>query len=117
MGYFIPPIVFNVKQKIIKIGGRKTIDHKRVCVDGKQRLTSVQKFMNGHIGFYDGNRPSKKWYARFEGPMLDLIADPLGTTAIRRSTVLRPSAVITSSRAQSKHSLEANPSAAMSMTS
>ncbi|KAG0651378.1 hypothetical protein D0Z07_1635 [Hyphodiscus hymeniophilus] len=62
MGYFIPPIIFNVKVKSSNSGGRKVIEHKRICVDGKQRLTSLQKFMNGQIGFFDCNHPSKKWF-------------------------------------------------------
>lgn len=46
---------------MVNIEGRKALEHKRICVDGKQRLTSLQKFMNGHIGFFDCNHPSKKW--------------------------------------------------------
>ena len=65
VGYFIPPIIFNVRQKSVNVGGRKAIDHKRICVDGKQRLTSLQKFMSGHIGFFDCNHPSKKWFVHF----------------------------------------------------
>ena len=53
-GYFIPPIIFNVQ---------KRNDHNfRVCVDGKQRLSSVRAFMKGEIGFEDDSVPPKKWY-------------------------------------------------------
>jgi uncharacterized protein with ParB-like and HNH nuclease domain len=62
VGYFIPPIIFNVRANAENVGGKKKIKYTRICVDGKQRLTSIQKFMNGHIGFFDSNHPSKKWY-------------------------------------------------------
>ncbi|KAH8684293.1 hypothetical protein BGZ60DRAFT_523515 [Tricladium varicosporioides] len=65
MGYFIPPIIFNVKSHQVDDGnGGKRMTYIRICVDGKQRLTSVHKFMNGQIGFFDSNTPQKKWYFR-----------------------------------------------------
>lgn len=36
--------------------------HYRICVDGKQRLTSVQKFMDGRIGVLDSATPPQKWF-------------------------------------------------------
>ncbi|KAF7898564.1 hypothetical protein EAF00_005010 [Botryotinia globosa] len=63
MGYFIPPIVLNVQTVINKLkDGRKEVKHMRICVDGKQRLTSLFKFMSGEIGFLDNSHPPKKWY-------------------------------------------------------
>ncbi|KAJ8067400.1 hypothetical protein OCU04_004751 [Sclerotinia nivalis] len=63
MGYFIPPIVLNVKTIVNKLkDGQKEIKHMRICVDGKQRLTSLYKFMSGEIGFMDSSHPPKKWY-------------------------------------------------------
>ncbi|TVY49928.1 hypothetical protein LOCC1_G000508 [Lachnellula occidentalis] len=62
MGYFIPPIIFNVKNRIVNKNGQKEVVYTRICVDGKQRLTSVEKFMKGQIGFFDSNSPQKKWY-------------------------------------------------------
>ncbi|TVY31011.1 hypothetical protein LHYA1_G000188 [Lachnellula hyalina] len=62
MGYFIPPIIFNVKNRIVNRNGQKEVVYTRICVDGKQRLTSVHKFMKGQIGFFDSNSPQKKWY-------------------------------------------------------
>lgn len=53
-GYFIPPIIFNVQ--------KRDIHNFRVCVDGKQRLSSVRAFMKGEIGFDDDSVPPKKWY-------------------------------------------------------
>lgn len=61
MGCFIPPIVFNVKTMINKLkDGQKEIKHMRICVDGKQRLTSLYRFMSGEIGFIDSSHPPKK---------------------------------------------------------
>ncbi|TVY21897.1 hypothetical protein LARI1_G000276 [Lachnellula arida] len=62
MGYFIPPIIFNVKNRIVNRNGQKEVVYTRICVDGKQRLTSIHKFMKGQIGFFDSNSPQKKWY-------------------------------------------------------
>jgi uncharacterized protein with ParB-like and HNH nuclease domain len=62
VGYFIPPIIFNVKKNVMKVEGKEKINYLRICVDGKQRLTSIWKFMSGKIGFFDASTPSKKWY-------------------------------------------------------
>lgn len=62
VGYFIPPLIFNLISKIEKDDyGKKVEKYYRVCVDGKQRMTSVVKFMDGLIGFYDSSHPPKKW--------------------------------------------------------
>jgi hypothetical protein len=34
----------------------------RYCVDGKQRLTSIKRFMEGEIGVQDNAVPQKKWF-------------------------------------------------------
>ncbi|KAG9237047.1 hypothetical protein BJ875DRAFT_184483 [Amylocarpus encephaloides] len=62
MGYFIPPIIFNVKETTMENNGKQKSVYTRICVDGKQRLTSVHKFMTGQIGFFDSNSPQKKWF-------------------------------------------------------
>ncbi len=62
MGYFVPPIIFNVKKTTVKVEGREQIKILRVCVDGKQRLTSIWKFMRGEIGFFDSGKTQRKWY-------------------------------------------------------
>jgi hypothetical protein len=64
MGYFIPPIIFNVKKTIVKTEGRTEHKYTRICVDGKQRLTSIWKFMKGMIGFFDTNTPQRRWYVQ-----------------------------------------------------
>ncbi|KAF8853162.1 hypothetical protein BDZ45DRAFT_748896 [Acephala macrosclerotiorum] len=62
MGYFIPPIIFNVKKTTVKVEGREEARYTRICVDGKQRLTSIWKFLKGQIGFFDNNSPQRKWF-------------------------------------------------------
>ena len=41
--YYIPPVVFAISRD--PVDGFET----RLCVDGKQRLTSIQKFFDGHV--------------------------------------------------------------------
>ncbi|KAI6708288.1 hypothetical protein JHW43_009181, partial [Diplocarpon mali] len=61
-GYFIPPIIFNVKKTIVNVGILREKRFLRTCVDGKQRLTSIWRFIKGTIGFFDTNAPQKKWH-------------------------------------------------------
>jgi hypothetical protein len=61
VGYLPPPIIFNVKLVITETPNGKSEKHIRTCVDGKQRLTSILRFMRGEIGFLDSKH--KKWYA------------------------------------------------------
>jgi hypothetical protein len=56
-GYFIPPIIFNC----VKVPEKPELTI-RVCVDGKQRLTSIKKFMTGVIGVHDSSKSPLKWY-------------------------------------------------------
>jgi hypothetical protein len=41
--YYIPPVVFAISKD--PVDGAVT----RLCVDGKQRLTSIQKFFDGQV--------------------------------------------------------------------
>ncbi|OBT40300.1 hypothetical protein VE00_09642 [Pseudogymnoascus sp. WSF 3629] len=69
-GYFIPPIIFNVLEEWETTdNGEDMMRHCRICVDGKQRLTSLQKFMEGKIGVSDSSHPPKKWF--FCHPIVD----------------------------------------------
>ena len=43
--FYVPPIVFAVQQD-------DEGEEVRVCVDGKQRLTSIQKFFDGLVSIY-----------------------------------------------------------------
>jgi uncharacterized protein with ParB-like and HNH nuclease domain len=40
--FYIPPVVFAVQKD-------DEGEEVRICVDGKQRLTSIQKFFDGHV--------------------------------------------------------------------
>jgi uncharacterized protein with ParB-like and HNH nuclease domain len=40
--FYIPPVIFAVMQD-------EDGEEVRVCVDGKQRLTSIVKFLDGHV--------------------------------------------------------------------
>ncbi|CAE6444777.1 unnamed protein product [Rhizoctonia solani] len=79
--YFIPPVLF---------ARRTTEDGEeiKVCIDGKQRLTSIHRFMDGYIPlkvggkswFYQrrGNQPSKKvipdgWKKQFASKQLIVV--------------------------------------------
>ncbi|KAI9887472.1 MAG: hypothetical protein M1823_000730 [Watsoniomyces obsoletus] len=58
-GYYVPPVLFNMKQHP---GDPSKRTH--VCVDGKQRLTSIRAFMKGLIPCKDDQ--DQKWYFRGE---------------------------------------------------
>ncbi|KAI0768751.1 hypothetical protein BD413DRAFT_614251 [Trametes elegans] len=52
--YYVPPVVFTVSQD-------EDGEEVRRCVDGKQRLTSIQKFFDGQIPYKDW-RTGKSWW-------------------------------------------------------
>lgn len=54
--FYIPPVIFNIHEIEVEDG----IRWQRVCVDGKQRISSVQAFMQGRIPCHD--RYGNKWY-------------------------------------------------------
>ncbi|RXW16211.1 hypothetical protein EST38_g9640 [Candolleomyces aberdarensis] len=39
-------------------------EYSRVCIDGKQRLTSIKRFMNGEIAYRDPGTKKKLWYKK-----------------------------------------------------
>ena len=45
--FYIPPVIFNVNTVIFE--GSDTPQYVRTCIDGKQRLTSILKFMEGEF--------------------------------------------------------------------
>ncbi|KAG6866449.1 hypothetical protein C0991_003967 [Blastosporella zonata] len=55
--FYIPPIVFAVHP-----AEDDPNDEVRVCVDGKQRLTSIQKFCDGQIPYKDPRSKKQWWY-------------------------------------------------------
>ncbi|OCK86843.1 uncharacterized protein K441DRAFT_452717, partial [Cenococcum geophilum 1.58] len=54
--FYIPLVIFNIHEIQVEDG----IRWQRVCVDGKQRISSVQAFMQGRIPCHD--RYGNKWY-------------------------------------------------------
>ncbi|KIJ49478.1 hypothetical protein M422DRAFT_27843 [Sphaerobolus stellatus SS14] len=54
--YYIPPIIFTIARD------EETGMETRVCVDGKQRLTSITKFMDGKIPYRDPATKRNFWY-------------------------------------------------------
>ncbi|KAI9670879.1 MAG: hypothetical protein M1817_003764 [Caeruleum heppii] len=54
--FYVPPIIFNLQ--MVQDGAEYR--WMRVCVDGKQRLTSIWAFVKGEIPHVDGE--GKKWY-------------------------------------------------------
>ncbi|KAF8157943.1 hypothetical protein B0H34DRAFT_706813 [Crassisporium funariophilum] len=57
--FYIPPVVFAVVRD-------EDNEEIRVCVDGKQRLTSIQKFMDGQIPHKDATTKKSFWYTTSE---------------------------------------------------
>lgn len=55
--YCIPPIIFNNQTRTIDETRSREV---KVCIDGKQRLSSVSRFMNAEIPCFD--RKDAKWY-------------------------------------------------------
>ncbi|KAG8215870.1 hypothetical protein J3R82DRAFT_7827 [Butyriboletus roseoflavus] len=53
--FYVPPIIFVAHQLE---DGSET----KTCIDGKQRLTSIQRFMDGLIPHRDPNNGTKYWY-------------------------------------------------------
>ncbi|TFY64727.1 hypothetical protein EVG20_g5850 [Dentipellis fragilis] len=58
--YYIPPVIFAVSTSDDGV-------ERRVCIDGKQRLTSLQKFVDGFIPHKDNATGKKYWY-KHAGP-------------------------------------------------
>ncbi|KAF8135707.1 hypothetical protein EV363DRAFT_1212435 [Boletus edulis] len=57
--FYVPPVIFAVQ----KDDEGETV---RVCVDGKQRLTSIQKFLDGLIPHRDAHTKKSFWFVRSE---------------------------------------------------
>jgi hypothetical protein len=56
--FYIPPIILNKKTSTAPAGRPK--EAVNVCVDGKQRLSSVRAFVKGMIPCHDMR--GEKWY-------------------------------------------------------
>ncbi|CAG8653162.1 458_t:CDS:2, partial [Cetraspora pellucida] len=68
--FYIPPVIFSCK----KVDG--TNKWKRVCIDGKQRLTSISRFMNNEIPHHSpGGHSAKRYYDKVEGSSHPALSD------------------------------------------
>ncbi|CUS09422.1 unnamed protein product [Tuber aestivum] len=54
--FYIPPVIFNV----IKFTEDGKERYRRICIDGKQRLTSIKRFVEGRIPVFDNK--NQKWF-------------------------------------------------------
>ena len=57
--YYIPPIIFAVQQNLVED------TELRICIDGKQRCTSILNFMDGKIPFISPSTKQKFWLSKF----------------------------------------------------
>lgn len=78
MGFYVPPVIFNV---VVGADGQKSY----ICVDGKQRITSICKFMNGEISVKDRN--GEKWWYTNNGKGKKKVLPPK-TKAVFKETPL-----------------------------
>lgn len=62
--FYVPPVIFAVMQD-------EEGEEVRVCVDGKQRLTSIVKFLDGHVRLQYSSPPSVDSLTR--SPTLDCV--------------------------------------------
>lgn len=78
--YYIPPVIFNVwKEEDEETGELRDV---RICVDGKQRLTSVKAFMDGMIPCKDRNDVA--WLVSHFSPLFFSLAELSGFEGITR---------------------------------
>ncbi|EIW73182.1 hypothetical protein M231_07438 [Tremella mesenterica] len=71
MNYYIPPIVFSVNANV------QEQSETRVCIDGKQRCSSIARFMNGEIPFLAPKSKQKYWYTNYGNPRHKLLPEAL----------------------------------------
>ncbi|KAF5343655.1 hypothetical protein D9758_014691 [Tetrapyrgos nigripes] len=55
--FFVPPVLFAVDPS----------NDQKTCIDGKQRLSSIKRFMDGEIPFKDSRSGVKYWYCNPQG--------------------------------------------------
>jgi len=61
LNYYVPPVIFAVEHKVVS----DVEDEVRTCIDGKQRCTSIQMFIEGKIPFISPATKEKFWYTKF----------------------------------------------------
>uniref|UniRef100_A0A8H7XP35 GmrSD restriction endonucleases N-terminal domain-containing protein n=1 Tax=Psilocybe cubensis TaxID=181762 RepID=A0A8H7XP35_PSICU len=71
--FFIPPLVFSVTY-------HPDGSESRVCIDGKQRLTSILRFMLGEIHFWDRHQQKRVFYRSAPGKRRKVLDDKIRKT-------------------------------------
>jgi hypothetical protein len=61
LNYYVPPVIFAVGHS------EELDDEVRTCIDGKQRCTSIMRFIEGKIPFKPPHTKDKYWYTTFAG--------------------------------------------------
>ncbi|KAJ3040788.1 hypothetical protein HDV00_010403 [Rhizophlyctis rosea] len=61
--YYVPPVIFSKHNEYDGIANRKENEFRRAVIDGKQRLTSIYKFMTNQIPHIDSNTKKRTWYS------------------------------------------------------
>ncbi|RDB22009.1 hypothetical protein Hypma_011065 [Hypsizygus marmoreus] len=67
--YYVPPIIFSCTRGVEDEPDSKT------CIDGKQRLTSVQQFVEGEIAWRDSQTNRRLWYKNKSGKRGKLMSE------------------------------------------
>lgn len=60
LNYYVPPIIFRT------IPGSHDSNDKMICIDGKQRLTSIKRFLDGEIYHRDNMTGIRYWSPRLQ---------------------------------------------------
>ncbi|WVF66333.1 hypothetical protein IAT40_001073 [Kwoniella sp. CBS 6097] len=58
LNYYVPPIIFSLE------ADPATGEERRICIDGKQRLTSISYFIDGKIPFISPATKERFWFKR-----------------------------------------------------
>ncbi len=78
--FYVPPVIFAVMRD-------EEGEEVRVCVDGKQRLTSMVKFLDGHVCFQNSFAPNVDMLT--QSPTVDCVCVTTRCTSCLRYVTLQ----------------------------
>lgn len=84
--FYIPPIILNGKQIRVVEGGKPGTRTTYVCVDGKQRLSSVRAFIKGMIPCHD-HRGENWWFSNEAGRRRRILSDAVQRAFLNKDFV------------------------------
>ncbi|KAI8934706.1 hypothetical protein NX059_008395 [Plenodomus lindquistii] len=84
--FYIPPIILNGKETRVIEGDRSTTKTIYVCVDGKQRLSSVRAFIKGMVPCHD-HRGEKWWFSNDAGKRRNVLPEATQRTFLNKDFV------------------------------